>query len=132
MSKGLKTFLGAAVVAITAFAASAQAHHGVPENTPPARGNGPVVYVYGGNNPGFYYDSIILAHYSKWDGTDAWQLLEPTHPNTAVTGLETEFGPGDEEFYGGRWYLDTDGTAGLSAGDTFFLCPLLGPGYEVE
>ena len=49
-----------------------------------------------------------------------YQLLE-----MGEFGLQTEFGPGD---VGGRWYEDIDGITGISAGDHFFLCPLLGPG----
>ena len=129
MSKGLKTFLGAALVATTVFAASAQANHGVPVGhggTPPARGNGPVIYVYG-DGPGgdLFYDSIVLSHLPFSEGLP-WQELEGGGPS----GLMTEFGLGDEGYFGGRWFMDTDATEGPSAGDVFFLCPLLGPGRD--
>jgi hypothetical protein len=40
----------------------------------------------------------------------------------------TEFGPGDPEYLGGRWWEDTNGNNQQDAGDHFFLCPLLPPG----
>ena len=73
----------------------------------------PVIFV---TSQDLYYDSIrgpdLPAH-------GPFQLLE-VGPN----GLQTEFGPGDPEYVGGRWVLDTgDGLA-------YFSCPLLGPGRE--
>jgi hypothetical protein len=47
---------------------------------------------------------------------------------TGPDALYTAYGPGDPEYRGGRWYIDDDGTTGLSEGDTRFSCPLLGPG----
>jgi hypothetical protein len=95
-----------------------------------ARGKGnpnpqPVVYVTGQS---LAYDSIVTADPLPWNGQDNWQLLEVGGP----TGFQTEFGPGDVGYVGGRWYMDTDGTPGLSADDHFFLCPLLGPGFEMS
>ena len=82
----------------------------------------PVVYVTGQS---LAYDSIVTADPLPFDGTTNWQLLEPGGP----TGLMTEFGPGDQGYFGGRWYMDIDGVPGISEGDHFFLCPLLGPGF---
>ncbi len=129
MNKGLRNLLAVAVLAATAFATSAQASHGVPVGfggTPPARGNGPVIYVYG-DGPGgeLFYDSIVLSHLPFSEGLP-WQELEMGGPS----GLMTEFGLGDEGYFGGRWFLDVDGTEGPSADDVFFLCPLLGPGRD--
>ena len=91
-----------------------------------ARGKGnphpqPQVYVTG---QGLVYDSIVTADPLPFNGKTNWQVLEPGGP----TGLQTEFGPGDIGYFGGRWYMDTDGVPGISEGDHFFLCPLLGPG----
>ena len=77
------------------------------------RGDGPVIYVTG---QGLYYDSIVTA--------------SPVPPNgpfqelvMGENGLETEFGPGDPGYVGGRWHLvDEHGN------DHYFVCPLLGPG----
>jgi hypothetical protein len=90
-----------------------------------ARGKGnpnpqPVVYV---TSQGLFYDSIVTADPLPFNGTTNWQLLE-----VGPMGLQTEFGHGDQGYFGGRWYMDTDGVPGISEGDHFFLCPLLGPG----
>jgi hypothetical protein len=44
--------------------------------------------------------------------------------------LQTEFGPGDHDFVGGRWWLDANGDDIMNEGDAFFSCPLLGPGRD--
>jgi len=83
------------------------------------RGTGPIIYV---ESQGLYYDSIAL--------TD----LPPEGPfqqlftDVGLTGLITEFGPGDGGYVGGRWWVDVNGNAMMDEGDAFFLCPLLGPG----
>ena len=55
--------------------------------------------------------------------------------------LWTEFGPGspggpdDPGYVGGRWWIDNpdEGTQGeMDIEDTFFVCPLLGPGYDCD
>lgn len=46
-----------------------------------------------------------------------------------ANGLETEFGPGDPGYVGGRWWVDVNGDEKMDVGDKFFSCPLLGPGY---
>ena len=77
------------------------------------RGDGPVIYVTGQE---LYYDSIVTA--SPVPPHGPFQELE------MVDGkLQTEFGPGDKGYVGGRWHLVTsDGE------DVYFVCPLLGPG----
>ena len=93
-----------------------------------ARGQGnpnpqPVVYV---TSQGLAYDSIVLTEIPFVEGAP-YQLLEMDGP----TGLQTEFGPGDPGYVGGRWWVDVNGDGEQDAGDAFFMCPLLGPGYEV-
>ena len=78
------------------------------------RGDGPVVLV---TSQGLYYDSVVTADPLPAKGP--FQLLE-----MGAMGLETEFGPGDPEYLGGRWKEDIDGDGVYH----FFLCPLLGPG----
>lgn len=78
------------------------------------RGNGPIIYV---RSQGLYYDSIITADPIPAKGS--FQLLE-MGPN----GLETDFGPGDRGYLGGRWMEDFGGTGTFH----YFSCPLLGPG----
>ncbi len=43
-------------------------------------------------------------------------------------GLETEFGPGDSGYLGGRWWVDLNPNGVMDEGDRFFSCPLLGHG----
>jgi len=93
-----------------------------------ARGKGnpnpqPVVYVTSQN---LAFDSIVVADLPFLEGARYQELV-----SGGPTGLQTQFGPGDVGYVGGRWFMDTDGVSGLSSGDTFFLCPLLGPGFEV-
>jgi hypothetical protein len=75
------------------------------------------VYVTG---QGLTYDSIVTAQLPPHG---PFQKLE-MGPN----GLQTEFGPGDVGYLGGRWWLDANGDGEMNDGDAFFLCPLLGPG----
>ena len=92
-------------------------------DTPPAgapRGTGPVIYVTGQD---LVYDSIVLGPLPLHG---PFQKLEATGP----TGLQTEFGPGDHGYVGGRWWLDANGDDLMDAGDAYSLGPLLGPGRE--
>lgn len=86
------------------------------------RGNGPIIYVTG---QGLFYDSIVTAPQLPFSGP--FQKLVPGGPS----GLQTEFGPGDQGYVGGRWWLD-DGDGVMeppeSSDDAYFGCPLLGPG----
>lgn len=85
------------------------------------RGDGPIIYV---TSQGLYYDSIVTADPLPPRGK--FQKLEMDGP----TGLQTEFGPGDKDFRGGRWWVDVNGNGKMDAGDHYFSCPLLGPGRE--
>jgi hypothetical protein len=84
------------------------------------RGTGPVVFV---TSQGLYYDSIVVADPLPMKGN--FQQLIPT-----MDGLTTEYGPGQPGHLGGRWWIDVNGDEIMDVGDTFFLCPLLGPGRE--
>jgi len=83
------------------------------------RGTGPIVFV---TSQGLYYDSIVLTDLPMKGN---FQQLIP-----GENGLSTEFGPGEVGHLGGRWWIDSDEIEGMSAGDMYFLCPLLGPGRE--
>ena len=83
------------------------------------RGTGPVIYV---TSQGLYYDSIVTATLPM---KGPFQQLIPTGD-----GLVTEFGPGDQGYVGGRWWVDANGNGEMDEGDAFFSCPLLGPGRE--
>lgn len=86
------------------------------------RGDGPVIYV---TSQGLYYDSIVTASPLPQHGP--FQKLEMGGP----IGLQTEFGPGDPGYVGGRWWLDLNGNGEMDGEDAFFSCPLLGPGREM-
>ena len=87
-----------------------------------ARGiiEGPVVYV---ESQGLFYDSIVTA-----------MELPPHGPFQQLyacdLGLCTEFGPGDRGHHGGRWWMDVNGNGMMDEQDSYFSCPLLGPGRE--
>jgi hypothetical protein len=85
------------------------------------RGDGPVIYVTG---QGLFYDSIVTA--TSLPPKGPFQKLEMAGPS----GLQTEFGPGDPEYVGGRWWVDVDGGGEMDEGDDYFSCPLLPPGRE--
>ena len=113
---------GLALAAMTAFSPAAPAQaQGLAAGAPPpgaARTGGPVVYV---RSQGLYYDSIVVA---QLPNKGPFQKLEmgPDYP------LETDYGPGDMGFVGGRWWVDADGNGEMDDDDVYFLCPLLGPG----
>jgi hypothetical protein len=112
------------LLALAAGLASATAqarglHGEVPGANPPPPQNGPQVYVTG---QGLAYDSIVLADLPN---NGPFQKLEMDGP----TGLQTEFGPGDHGYVGGRWWVDANPNGEMDDGDVYFLCPLLGPGY---
>ena len=66
---------------------------------------------------GLYYDTFVTNESLPMKGR--FQLLE---------NHTTEFGPGDPGYLGGRWWVDVNGNGMQDEGDTFFHCPLLGPG----
>jgi hypothetical protein len=84
------------------------------------RGNGPVIYV---ESQGLYYDSIVTASPLPYNGP--FQKLYE-----CAQGLCTEYGPGDTEYYGGRWWIDTNNNGEMDETDSYFSCPLLPPGRE--
>ncbi|MFO7661560.1 MAG: hypothetical protein R6X18_03090 [Chloroflexota bacterium] len=76
-----------------------------------------VVYV---TSQGLYYDTFVVVDPLPMKGP--FQLLE---------NGQTEFGPGDPGYLGGRWWIDSNGNGIQDEGDHYFLCPLLGPGREM-
>jgi len=59
----------------------------------------------------------------RWFLSRALEMAGPT-------GLQTEFGPGDRGYVGGRWWLDLNENGEMDGKDAFFSCPLLGPGRD--
>jgi len=86
------------------------------------RGSGPVVYVTSQDR---FYDTIVLGDL-PFNGTENFQLLEMDGP--PPNHLQTEFGPRDTGYYGGRWWVDVNSDGYMDDEDHYFLCPLLGPG----
>jgi hypothetical protein len=83
------------------------------------RGDGPVIYVV---SQDLYYDSIVTA--------DPLPPKGPFQELRAGGGplggdLNTDFGPGDRGYVGGRW-VETF----MTGEPHYFSCPLLGPGRE--
>jgi hypothetical protein len=92
----------ALLVALPAFAAGGRP------------GSSGVVFV---TSQGLYFDTFVTNDPLPMQGP--FQLLE---------NGQTEFGPGDPGYLGGRWWEDLNGNGLQDAGDHFFHCPLLGPG----
>lgn len=102
-------FVVLVIALITVFPASAQGLSN--------RDADVVVYV---TSQGLYFDSNITTDLPM---EGLFQKLE------VVNGrLQTEFGPGDPGYLGGRWWMDLNGNNVMDEGDRFFSCPLLGPG----
>lgn len=73
-----------------------------------------VVYV---RSQDLYYDTFVSAETLPMHGD--FQKIE--------NGV-TDYGPGDAEYKGGRWWADTNANGLQDEGDRFFFCPLLPPG----
>jgi hypothetical protein len=73
-----------------------------------------VIYV---TSQGLYYDTFVVKDPLPMNGR--FQLL---------ANDQTEFGPGQPGYLGGRWWVDENGNGVQDADDHYFLCPLLPPG----
>ena len=80
------------------------------------RGDGALGTVYV-SSQGLYYDTFVTVETLPMRGR--FQKLE--------NGV-TEFGPGTPGYLGGRWWVDVNGDNIMDKGDSYLLCPLLGPG----
>ncbi|MGD2045776.1 MAG: hypothetical protein PVJ80_13465 [Gemmatimonadota bacterium] len=80
------------------------------------RGKGELGTVYV-SSQGLYYDTFVSA-----------DVLPPHGRFQKLENGVTEFGPGDPGYLGGRWWIDSNGNDQQDPGDTYLLCPLLGPG----
>jgi hypothetical protein len=78
------------------------------------RGTPGVVFV---TSQHLYYDTFVVKDPLPMEGP--FQLL---------TNGQTEFGPGQPGYVGGRWWEDSNGNGVQDSSDHFFLCPLLPPG----
>ena len=73
-----------------------------------------LVYV---RSQGLYYETFVSA-----------ETLPPHGRFQALENGETDFGPGDPGYLGGRWWIDANGNGIQDPDDTYLLCPLLPPG----
>lgn len=80
-----------------------------------------VIYV---TSQGLYYDTFVVKDPLPMRGRFQELVPVPGEPS------QTEFGPGDPGYLGGRWWVDENGNGEMDASDHYFLCPLLGPGRE--
>jgi hypothetical protein len=118
-----------AILALTLIAAPVFAGGGPPPFDADGNRVRPMVYV---TNQGLIYPSIV-GPALPMEGP--FQLLET---GVGPTGLQTEFGPGDPGYVGGRWWVDGDGDGvmdepdGSATSDAYFSCPLLGKGKAYE
>ena len=83
--------------------------------------DGPVIFV---TSQGLYFDSIVLTALPMQGPFQ--QLVPPT----GSAGFTTEWGPGDKNYVGGRWWVDANGNGMMDSGDVYFACPLIGPGRD--
>ncbi len=79
-----------------------------------------VIYV---ESQGLYYDTFTTTTLKP---RGRFQPLNPT--GGPEGGPSTPYGPGDNGYVGGRWWIDTNGDGEMDDMDTYFSCPLLGPG----
>jgi hypothetical protein len=106
MTMKSKALFGVAAIALIALAT-------LSEDAAANRGDGALGVVFV-RSQGLYYDTFVTAEELPPHGR--FQLLE---------NGETDYGPGDKGYVGGRWKV-ADGNGGFR----YFLCPLLGPGRE--
>jgi hypothetical protein len=112
----------ALVVAISlVFAVPAFAGGGPPPTTEDGDRVRVEVYVV---SQGLVYDSIVGPALPM---KGSFQKLE-----MGPHGLQTDFGPGDPGYLGGRWWVDGNDNGYMDEEDAFFSCPLLGKGSAVE
>ena len=112
----MKLMKAIAVTAILTVSAMATTN-ALANNPDKGRGSGPVIYV---TSQGLFYDTILLTELPM---KGRFQQL-----TVGQFGPQTEFGPGNTGYLGGRWWVDGNGNGYMDEEDTFFLCPLLGPG----
>ncbi len=79
-----------------------------------------LIYV---ESQGLYYETFGT---TMLPPVGRFQPLDPTGGPDG--GPSTPYGPGDQGFVGGRWWVDSNGNGYQDEADHFFLCPLLGPG----
>ncbi|HZD03742.1 MAG TPA: hypothetical protein VE173_02460 [Longimicrobiales bacterium] len=72
------------------------------------------VYV---RSQGLWYDTFVSA-----------ETLPPEGRFQKLEDGQTDYGPGDPGYLGGRWWVDVNANDVQDAEDNYLLCPLLPPG----
>jgi hypothetical protein len=103
-----------AAASTAAQATSAQSAGGAPARSRFGDRTPGVVFV---TSQGLYFDTFVVKDPLPMEGR--FQLL---------TNGQTEFGPGQPGYLGGRWWEDLNGNGVQDPDDHYFLCPLLPPG----
>jgi hypothetical protein len=123
-----KTLLTGLVVGLLmiVMAVPALASNGKSEDSNGRAGSMLTIIVTGGDDDpsnDLVFDSIVKT---------SLPMAGPFQELTAVGADHfTDYGPGDEGYVGGRWWVDANGNGTMDADDVFFICPLLGPGQPV-
>lgn len=80
---------------------------------------------FGERTPGVVYVTSQGLYY------DTFAVKDPLPPKGRFQQLadgQTEFGPGQPGYLGGRWWVDVNDNGVQDPEDHYFLCPLLPPG----
>jgi hypothetical protein len=80
---------------------------------------------FGPRQPGVIYVTSQDLYYDTFVVKDPLPMKGPFQK---LENGETQFGPGQPGYLGGRWWEDVNGNGDQDAADHFFLCPLLPPG----
>lgn len=94
----------------------------LPAETLAGRGNGPVGMIYV-ISQGRYYDTIGLTDLPESGPFQRLVVLLDEQGN--IVSAETEYGPGDKEYVGGRWEAYIYDSGGNLVTIRYFECPLL-------
>jgi hypothetical protein len=95
---------------------------------PPGHIDEPEAVIYVTSQEKYYHTIVPYAGGNlPWNGHNggSFQPLD-----TSTSPASTPYGPGDPGYRGGRWWVDSNHNGYQDAEDTYFLCPLLGPGRD--
>ncbi len=119
ITSGLSLAVLVFVLSALSFPLASAKPAGIPRGTD-------VVYVIG---QGKYYDTVVPIDTEKQlPFKGPFQQIIPG--GVSPVAGSTQYGPGDPEYLGGRWWVDVNPNGYPDENDIFFLCPLLGPGRD--
>ena len=118
-----KQVLTLAVAAVAVFAIILSVSPAFGQGRPDAG----VVYVIGQGLLFETFGTTDLPPYGPFQ-----ELIQPDDPANVSGFPETEYGPGDPGYVGGRWWVDVNGNGEQDEEDKYFQCPLLGPGVPLN